>query len=529
MNTAPTKLFICYASEDRRLWAQFEMHLQIMVRRGIAIYHTPFTVSAGSDANKEVYDNLKHAEVVLFLLSPSFLASTDFDEIIQMALEYKKSKGTTLIPILARHLDYASSPFADLYSLPNNRKPIVAWRKRDEAWIEIIMELDKLLKQKKVHSNASYNASEKPEEDPIPSNKEKSLGFLHLSDLHVGMDQQSWLWPGFRKQFFDDLSDLHKKNGKIDIVFFSGDLVFSGEKAQFESLDKLLTELLGHLKALGSDPVLIPVPGNHDLKRPNLEDYPLEAIALQTWTDSVKGKSARRLIFSGSHASASNSLQKLISDTFANYKNWTENSPLMKKTLQFNGILPGDFSTTIERNGLSIGIVGLNSAFLQLSGGNYKNSLDLHIAQLQCVCNGDAQKWLSKHDASFLVTHHPPDWLWPEAQEMYNAEIFPPGQFNAHFFGHMHDGLAQSVRDSGSKTRHVVQGASLFGLEEYNDGNNIQQSRVHGYSAGRLVKDQQKLYLRIFPRIRYKQRVGSQIIPDPNFTLNSEGAYEIIL
>ena len=51
-----------------------------------------------------------------------------------------------------------------------------------------------------------------------------SLGWLHLSDLHQGMDGQSWLWPNVREQLYDDLRKLHRLCGPWDVVLFTGDL-----------------------------------------------------------------------------------------------------------------------------------------------------------------------------------------------------------------------------------------------------------------------------------------------------------------
>ncbi len=54
-------------------------------------------------------------------------------------------------------------------------------------------------------------------------------------------------------------------------MLFTGDLVQSGESAQFEKMQaEVLDPLWERLRELGSgDAVLLAVPGNHDLYRPN--------------------------------------------------------------------------------------------------------------------------------------------------------------------------------------------------------------------------------------------------------------------
>jgi hypothetical protein len=36
-----------------------------------------------------------------------------------------------------------------------------------------------------------------------------TIRWLHLTDLHVGMDDQDWLWPRMRTKFRDDLESIY--------------------------------------------------------------------------------------------------------------------------------------------------------------------------------------------------------------------------------------------------------------------------------------------------------------------------------
>src|SRR5258708_24130717 len=82
------------------------------------------------------------------------------------------------------------------------------------------------------------------------------------------MSYQGCLWPNIEKEFFADLEAIHAKSGPWHILFFSGDLVQKGSKAEFRKLDETLGRLYKKLDSLGSHPALVTVPGNHDLSRP---------------------------------------------------------------------------------------------------------------------------------------------------------------------------------------------------------------------------------------------------------------------
>src|SRR5712691_9312713 len=95
------------------------------------------------------------------------------------------------------------------------------------------------------------------------------FNWLHLTDLHIGMTGEKYLYPNVKEAFFKDLSELHKKCGPWHAILFTGDLVQQGHVDEFKRLERdIFVALWAHLESLGSKPVLLAVPGNHDLKRP---------------------------------------------------------------------------------------------------------------------------------------------------------------------------------------------------------------------------------------------------------------------
>jgi len=324
----------------------------------------------------------------------------------------------------------------------------------------------------------------------------RSFGWLHFTDLHQGLDAQGWLWPGVREILFADLEKLHERCGPWDFVLFSGDLTQRAAPEEFERLTQTLTQLWDHLKALGSNPSLLAVPGNHDLVRPDPRRP--ETLVLARWPTypEVQVEFWR---------DASSPYRKLVDQAFANYSDWLARQPFCALELS-PGLLPGDFSTVIHRDGLRLGVVGLNSAFLQLTGGDYEGKLAVDVRQLHAACGGDGPAWVKSNDFSLLMTHHPPDWLSPEAREHFHAELVPPGRFAAQVFGHMHEHSATTLSVGGAAPRRQIQGSSLFGLESFGDG---KLDRRHGYAAARItVDDRGEASLRLWPRVARRHAAG---------------------
>lgn len=101
------------------------------------------------------------------------------------------------------------------------------------------------------------------------TNANRAVNWLHLSDLHQGLEPGRWLWPNVRTEFFADLGRLHDVAGPWDLVLFTGDLTQRGTAAEFAALEATLAEVYEELRRLGSTPALVTVPGNHDLVRPS--------------------------------------------------------------------------------------------------------------------------------------------------------------------------------------------------------------------------------------------------------------------
>lgn len=332
-----------------------------------------------------------------------------------------------------------------------------------------------------------------------------AFNWLHLSDLHWGQTGQKHLWPSVRKAFFDDLEKLHAKCGPWHAVLFTGDLVQKGE--QFDAMEEtVLKPLWERLRELGSDPVLLAVPGNHDLQRPDGKTY-------EAAVDMLLAQSGFQQIAKKFWHKPKCHYRKVIDKAFAQYRTWFGKRPFCKSVDIKNGLLPGDFSATIATDGgHRVGILGLNTTFLQLAEGDYRDRLAWDVCQFQEACDQDGVAWRDNHDVCFLMTHQPPDWLdEPSRKKMY-PEINPAGRFVVHLFGHMHEEAIRDESLGGGERLRKWQAPSLFSLEHYRDQK--REERRHGYCAGSLTFQDDIALLRHWPRKAKLDENGWDFIPD---------------
>lgn len=355
----------------------------------------------------------------------------------------------------------------------------------------------------------------------IPSRAEmkSTLRWLHITDLHCGMSEGKRLWPNVKEQFFEDLRHVHARTGPLDLVLFTGDLTQRGTAENFKELEEELDELWEELAGMGSRPALVAVPGNHDLARPDAKKPAVRAMRM--WNDDAE---IREEFWSSPDCD----YRGVVSEAFKEYAAFSARfeakHPWPKGYTVQKGALPGDLSVSIEKDGVRYALVGLNSAFLQLDGGDYLGRLDLDPRQLTEACGKNPPRWVRNHGVALLLTHHPTTWLHRRALDAFRSEIAPPGRFFAHLFGHMHESRAVTMMIGGADALRESQGSSLLGLETWGDG---RQQRIHGYSAaGFDIEGERGEYL-LWPRAAVRNQAGAyQMVIDTTFKLNDERVVE---
>jgi predicted MPP superfamily phosphohydrolase len=356
----------------------------------------------------------------------------------------------------------------------------------------------------------------------------RSIRWLHLTDLHFNTDAsspvaaQEWLWPRVREEFYRDMARVYRRTGPWALVFFSGDLVQSGTTADYSGLDKMLEHVWEEFRRLGCDPILLAVPGNHDLKWP--EQLASTVVAMRSW---MSHEELRKLFWSDDK----NEYRELIRGVFSPYAEWWGRQPRPSLLSLQSGLIPGDFSASYQKDGLKLGIIGLNSAFLQLGKGVRAGELlDLDPRQLHAVCKEGADVWAKSHDFKILTTHHPPSWLNEDAQQNLLREIAPGDRFDLHLFGHMHETKIKSIQMGGGGMKRELQGASLFGLEYWQAPEGRKEQRVHGYTAGLIEVEGIHAKLRVWPRIYFEIADRSwRMGPDREQDLNDDESIEVPL
>jgi hypothetical protein len=135
---APAKVFVSYAHADERLRQALGDHLSALQREGLIDAWHDRKIAAGQEWAGAIDINLERADIILLLVSASFLASAYCNDIeLRRALERHERGEARVIPVILKPADWTASPFAKLQALPGNAKPITTFSNRDAAFLEV--------------------------------------------------------------------------------------------------------------------------------------------------------------------------------------------------------------------------------------------------------------------------------------------------------------------------------------------------------------------------------------------------------
>lgn len=135
-------VFISYSHKDEVFRADLEEHLSMLRRRGVISVWNDREIRAGDDWKGKIDENIDKADIVLFLISPSFLASDYcYDIEVEKAIENKESGKCQIISIIIRPCDWHDCNFSNFQAVPKDGKPINTWKNKDEAWLDAITEI----------------------------------------------------------------------------------------------------------------------------------------------------------------------------------------------------------------------------------------------------------------------------------------------------------------------------------------------------------------------------------------------------
>jgi TIR domain len=145
------KVFVSYARADREFCRKLEDHLSPLKYSGKITIWQDQEIPAGADWEDQIHAHLNDADMILLLISSSFIASKYcWNKEVQTALERHKAGIARVIPILLKPALWQDTPLGQLQVLPTEAKPITQWHDQDAAFEDVARGIQKVVEHLRI-------------------------------------------------------------------------------------------------------------------------------------------------------------------------------------------------------------------------------------------------------------------------------------------------------------------------------------------------------------------------------------------
>jgi len=230
------KLFISYAHEDELHLKQLTNRVKGLERQELIESWSDNEILPGMDWDDEIKSQLADADVIIFLISPDFIASEYIHKVeLKNAVKRHNESEVIIIPVVIRPCDFSSLEIKKFQALPKGAKPISKWEDKDDAWLDVLQgikkvinNIDKILK-KRVEKPANTNEDETGKEDEANLKMKIASGEMDEAidellkitkekgkdDLYNSMIMQSSKYTRAKKEYSNDLLTLDQYKRSI--------------------------------------------------------------------------------------------------------------------------------------------------------------------------------------------------------------------------------------------------------------------------------------------------------------------------
>jgi hypothetical protein len=135
----PVTVFISYSHHDIAHREALDVALATLKRQRVVETWTDQEVAPGDEWNSKIREALKRADIVVFLVSPDFIASDYITDIeVREAFERHQTAASTVVPIIVRPTEgWACTPIGEFQALPTGLLPVTLWDDKDRAWEDV--------------------------------------------------------------------------------------------------------------------------------------------------------------------------------------------------------------------------------------------------------------------------------------------------------------------------------------------------------------------------------------------------------
>jgi internalin A len=142
------RVFVSYSHKDHALKEQFDVNLKVLANQKKIIPWSDSRLAGGEDWNQEIENALKAADIILFLVSSSFLAS-DYvrDNEMPLAMKRAEAKEAVVVPVILKDCGWQEEEWQKYNALPVPLTPVADSGDVEKAFFAVEKGLREVIKR----------------------------------------------------------------------------------------------------------------------------------------------------------------------------------------------------------------------------------------------------------------------------------------------------------------------------------------------------------------------------------------------
>lgn len=206
------EIVIAFDQRDREGLREFKNQLNPLATQDLVTIWDASQILGGTDREQAITDHLNRATIILLLISADFIASEEGKKRIQQAMGRNAPPGVYVVPILLRPAYWKILGLETLTPLPSNGKAVSSWQNRQEAYLDIILDIERIIEaQKKILAGKDMK---EPASEP-------EAGGPTSDQLVYRIEDQSWYAGDFPQTTIIDREEIAALKEKIEVLLIT--------------------------------------------------------------------------------------------------------------------------------------------------------------------------------------------------------------------------------------------------------------------------------------------------------------------
>lgn len=140
------KIFISYSHKDKLIKDALVKHLYPFVLNNQIEIWEDGIIEAGDDWDDEIKEKLDQANLVLLLVSSDALTSSYINNVeLKRSMDKHNLGLIKVIPVIVRPCKWTILPISKIQAVPRPATPISKWEDEDEALLNVVNELERII------------------------------------------------------------------------------------------------------------------------------------------------------------------------------------------------------------------------------------------------------------------------------------------------------------------------------------------------------------------------------------------------